>query len=150
MDSRRKRGFTGQVIGHEPDSHLTLTVRLLINRGSDSALFEIGRHLSEEIRCYQFCFSRKAASAEGPAHWKAVDCIDVNSGEARNAAQKIKCLLKTLVFVLMSFDHADNLAPGTVSRKCVGKPRGFSPVILGAQHARNHSHFGAWRHKFTH
>ena len=123
---------------------------LLVNRGRDCPFSKVGRHFSEEIGRYQFSFSGKATCAEGAAHRKAVDGIHVESSKSWIVAEKIKSLLKTLVFVLMSFDDTGDLATGAVPRKCFRKPIGFLAMIFSIQHTRNHGHPGARRHKLPH
>src|SRR5260370_24138079 len=141
MESRRERHLAGEIVYHEPNRRLALAMRLLIDRGRDCPFFKVGRHLREEIRRYQFSFSGKAACAEGTAHGKAVDGIHIKSGESWIVAEKVERLLKTLVFVLVSFDHTGDLAAGAVLRKCFRKTSGFLAMIFSIQQTRNHGHF---------
>src|ERR1700693_2948109 len=150
MDSRWERHLAGEMVYHEPNRHLALAMWLLIDRGRDCAFFKVGRHLREEIRRYQLSFSGKAACAEGTAHGKAVDGIHIKSSKSWIVAEKIKRLLKTLVFILVSFDHAGDLATGAVLRKRFRKAIGFLAMIFGTQHTRYHGHFGARQHKLPH
>src|ERR1700682_3903589 len=145
MDSRWERRLAGEIVYHKPNRHLALAMWLLIDRGRDCPFFKVGRHLREEIRCYQFSFSGKAARAEGAAYGKAVDGIHIKSSESWIVAEKIERLLKTFVFILVSFDHTGDLAAGAVLRKRFRKAIRFLAMIFSTQHTRYHGHFGARR-----
>lgn len=132
MDGGGERYLAGEVVGHEPNRHLALAMWLLIDGGRDRAFLKIGRHLREKVCRYQLCFSGEAARAEGAAHGKTIHGVHVESGKSWNLAQKIKRLLETLVFVLVSFNHTGDLASCAVPWKGFGKPRRFLAMIFGA------------------
>src|SRR5579863_69490 len=150
MDGCWKRYLASEMVRHQTNRHLALTMRLLVDRSCDRPFFEIRRHLGEEIRRYQLCLSREASRAQRTANGEAVDGVHIKSGESWNPAQKIKRLLETFVFVFVPFDNAGDLPSGAVPRKCFREPGGFLAMILGTQHASNDGHFGAGRHKFAH
>src|SRR5580692_919456 len=150
MDGRREGYFAGEVVGHEPNRQLTLAMRLLVDRGRDRPLFKVRRHLRKEIRRDQLNFSREAACSESAAHRKTVHGIYVESSQGWNTAQKIKRLLETLVFVLVSFNYRGNRTARAVPWEGFREAIGFFAMILSRQHTRNHGHFGALRHKLAH
>src|SRR5208282_2137188 len=92
----------------------------------------------------------QTAGAEGAAHRKTVDGIHVKSSKSWNTTEKIKSLLETLVFVLVSFDNTGDLATGAVPQKRFRETIGLLAMIYGLQHTRNYGHLGARRHELAH
>src|SRR5258708_32916586 len=94
VDRRRKMGVVCEVIGHEPNSHLTLPIRLLVNGSSDRPLLKIGSHFGEKVRCYQFYFSSQALCHERAADRKTVNRFQLNAAKLRKTQQYTQEMLQ--------------------------------------------------------
>ena len=126
MDGRRERYFAGQIVCHQPNRQLALTMRLLINGSGHGSFLKVRRHFREKIRRNQLGSSGNTPRAQSPAHGKAIDGVHIESGKIRNLTQQIESLLKTFVFVFVPLDNANDLASGTVAGETRRKSPRFS------------------------
>jgi len=125
----------GEVVGHEAYGQLTLAVRLLVDRCGDGPILKIGRHFREEVGGDQFYFSGQALRFQDTANRQAIDGIYVDTSEAGDTAKEFRSLLEAFGLIFVPFNHADNLAAGTVARKGLRKAIGFLAVVFGSEHA---------------
>ena len=88
--------------------------------------------------------------SQRPAHRQTVHRVDVESGKLRRLAKQLECLLKTLVFVLVSFDYSEDLSPGAMLGERFRKTSRFLAMIFRVQHAGYDRYLRTRRHKLTH
>src|SRR5690242_19593374 len=129
MDGRWKRNLAGQVVCHEPQRHLTLTMWLLVNRSGNDPLVKIRRHFREQVGRDEFHFSRQAMCSQGAAHRQTVDRVHVEPSKIRSASQEIERLLKALLLVFVAFDDGENLSPSAMLRERFRKAVAFLAMI---------------------
>ena len=63
-----------------------LAVRLLVNRGCNGALLEVGGHFRKQVRGDELDFSGKAPCPQGTAYRQAIHGVYVNPGKGRDTA----------------------------------------------------------------
>src|SRR5580765_7106747 len=150
MDGGRNVAFAGEVVGHQTYRDLSLPVWLLIDGSSDGPLLKIRRHLGEKIGRNEFYFSGEAPRAKRSANRQAIDGVYINSGEIWNFAKQIGRLVKTFVFVLVTFDDADHFPVQAVTRKRFGKAVGLLAMVFGGEHTCDDCDLRALRQQFAH
>ena len=79
MDGRRERYFAGQMIGHQPNRQLALTMWLLIDGSRDGSFLKVRGHFGEKIRSDQLGSSGQTSRAQSAANRKAIHGIHVQS-----------------------------------------------------------------------
>ena len=114
-----------QMIGYKLHGDLSLTIRILIDRGGQSSILEERCEFREEIGRDDPDLSRQSFLLDRLAHWNAVGGTDVNACQIRLFSQQLKGLVKDFFLLFMSLNNGDDLASTAFDRKGVGKALDF-------------------------
>src|SRR5215470_12984436 len=129
---------------------LSLHVGLLMNRGGNCASLKIGNHLPEKVGRYQSNFVRVLRCGERATDRKTVHRVDIDSGKLLFIPEQSRSFAKTLVGMLVAFDHCDNLCVLTLLSETRDESFRLLAMIDGLKHSSNDRDLGPGAKKVCH
>jgi hypothetical protein len=112
---------------------------LLVDGCGDGSRLKVGRHLSKKVCGYQFYFPGEAHGCKGTADRKAVNGVNIDSGQVWDSTKEMKRFLKAFIFILVTFNNTDGLSPGAMLGKSFRKAVGFLAMVFSTEHASDNS-----------
>src|SRR5713101_2750427 len=124
-----------KVIHDQLDCDLTLSVRVLINRGSKSSIQKIRGKLGEQVSGDNLDFARHTLDLNCPADRDTVDRTDVNAAQVLLFTQQLQCLFEYFFLLFVALDNSHDAATAALHRKSTAKTVDLNFVLFGGKHA---------------